>query len=596
MTISLAERKLSPHKITPHPQTRHVRQPLGLRTKATLLSAALGALSILAVGGVAHTVVRRSVTEQISQAQLVRTELVADQFHQFLQARYNEIQLLANHQIFVDSDLRTKTPLAQKQAVLDTFKDQLGFYDSIIFFDVQGDPLFQAESGPPFQGNYRDRPYFQAAINTQQITMNGPGLSKSAGELRIEYAAPVQDATTGEVVGVLRLRIPADSMQEFFQIYAAHGDEWTLFNAEGDIFAGGANVAQSIDAFFPQLSEQRQLKHPAVRVLANSLEENQKELVSYVPVKPVNGLPDPQIGAMIATDTALSFAAERHLLLTLVWGTGAAAIAVGGAAAFMANRAIRPILAATQAVQKIGQGELDTQVNIPGQDELAVLGANINTMAGQIKGRVQEHVLTTEKAQLLAKISTAQAWDMETLERIFEQSLQEVRGILNTDRIVLYRLNPDLSGSIVAESVASGWLGSLMDNPEEAGILAELLKAYLDEPVTTTIGVLQARFNPHHQQLMKQLQIKSSLVLSVLNRGNLAALLVAHHCAKPHSWRSDEINFLTQVSTQLGLALDRVLFIYQTQVARQKAEDLAAMQHQLNAKLEQRSLELLNQI
>ena len=596
MTLSIAEQTSFPKKVTLGKQLGHTRQTLGLRTKATVLSVTLGALSVLAVGGVTHTIVRRSVTEQISQAQLVRTELAADQAHQFLQARYNEVQLLANHQIFIDSRLRNTTPLAQKQAILHNFKDRIGFYDSIIFFDLQGNPLFQATSGAPFQGDYSDRPYFQAAIQTERITVNGPGQSQSSGELRIEYAAPVKDADTGQLVGVLRLRIPGEQMKAFFKSYDDHGDQWSLFNAKGDIFASSAKTTQPIGAYFPQLPKLHQAKQPAVNVFANRLGKNQTELVSYVPVKAVSGLPDPQIGSMITTDTALSFAAERRLLLTLILGTGASAVALGGIAAFITNRAIRPILAATHAVKKIGQGELDTQITLLGKDELGVLGASINTMVGKLKGLVQEQVLATEKAQLLTEISSAHTPDMETLDRAFDQSLEKVRVILKVDRILLYRLYPDWSGSIIAEAVASGWPKALADDPKDVGILEELLAAYQDEPVTTTIGVLNAKFNPEYPRLMDRLQIKSDLVLSVINQGKLDALLILHHCTTPHIWRAEEINFLHQISAQLGLALDRAALIHQAKIARQEEEAQLDMQKQLHEKLEQRSLELLSQI
>ena len=596
MTLSRAERTLPPQKITLGKQISHAKQTLGLRTKATVLSVTLGALSVLAVGGVAHQIVRRSVTEQISQAQLVRTELAADQVQQFLQARYNEVQLLANQQIFIDSRLRNTTPIAQKEAVLHNFKDRIGFYDSIIFFNIQGKPLFQATSGAPFQGDYSDRPYFQAAIQTQQITVNGPGLSPTSGDLRIEYAAPVKDTSTGQLVGVLRLRIPGDKMNSLFKTYADHGDGWRLFNAEGDIFASSAKTTRSIGAYFPQLPKLHQANQPAVKVFANQLAENQTELVSYVPVKAVSGLPDPQIGAMIATDTDLSFAAERRLLLTLILGTGASAIALGGVAAFMTDRAIRPILEATHAVKKIGQGELDTQITRLGKDEVGVLGASINTMVSKLKGLVQEHVLAAEKAQLLTAISSAHAPDMETLDRVLEQSLEKVRVLLKVDRIVLYQIYPDWSGSILAEAVASGWPKALTDHPEDAGVLEELLAAYQDEQSVTTIGVLNAKFNPEHPRLMDRLQIKSDLVLSVLNQGKLAALLIVHHCANPHIWRTEEIHFLNQVSIQLGLALDRAALINQAIMARQEEEAELEMQKQLHEKLEQRSLELLSQI
>jgi methyl-accepting chemotaxis protein PixJ len=52
-------------------------------------------------------------------------------------------------------------------------------------------------------------------------------------------------------------------------------------------------------------------------------------------------------------------------------GTIVTAVLVSAIAALIANRATRPILDAAGAVDKIGQGELDTRLEVQGEDELA---------------------------------------------------------------------------------------------------------------------------------------------------------------------------------------------------------------------------------
>lgn len=44
------------------------------------------------------------------------------------------------------------------------------------------------------------------------------------------------------------------------------------------------------------------------------------------------------------------------------------------------------------------------------------------------------------------------------LEYIFQTTTQEVRQLFNSDRVILYRFNPDWSGKVVSESLAQGWL------------------------------------------------------------------------------------------------------------------------------------------
>jgi methyl-accepting chemotaxis protein PixJ len=58
---------------------------------------------------------------------------------------------------------------------------------------------------------------------------------------------------------------------------------------------------------------------------------------------------------------------------------------VGALAVWLASRFAQPIVEAADAVEKVGQGELDTRLQTRGNDELAVLGTNINQMAEQIQ-------------------------------------------------------------------------------------------------------------------------------------------------------------------------------------------------------------------
>ncbi|MGI2909509.1 GAF domain-containing protein [Tolypothrix sp. VBCCA 56010] len=43
------------------------------------------------------------------------------------------------------------------------------------------------------------------------------------------------------------------------------------------------------------------------------------------------------------------------------------------------------------------------------------------------------------------------------IEAIFTTSTKEVRSLLNTDRVAVYRFNPDWSGEFISESVTVGW-------------------------------------------------------------------------------------------------------------------------------------------
>ena len=75
--------------------------------------------------------------------------------------------------------------------------------------------------------------------------------------------------------------------------------------------------------------------------------------------------------------------------------------------------------------------------------------------------------------------------------------------------------------------------------------------------------------------LMKRLQIKSNLVTPILKNNQLFGFLIAHHCQEPELWQPSEINFLTQLATEVGLTLERVSLLEATQAQKDLAIHLS---------------------
>jgi methyl-accepting chemotaxis protein len=86
------------------------------------------------------------------------------------------------------------------------------------------------------------------------------------------------------------------------------------------------------------------------------------------------------------------------------------------------------------------------------------------------------------------------------------------------------------------------------------------------------------------------------LVAPILAYNKLHGLLVTHQCSSTRAWKESEITFFKQVATQVGLALDRVDFLEQIEMARQKAEGLADEQRQQKEALQQQLLGLLSDV
>ncbi|MBD2249512.1 GAF domain-containing protein, partial [Nostoc sp. FACHB-888] len=71
---------------------------------------------------------------------------------------------------------------------------------------------------------------------------------------------------------------------------------------------------------------------------------------------------------------------------------------------------------------------------------------------------LQIETLRVADSQKIVAITVEKIRQSLDLEYIFQTTTQEIRQLFNSDRVILYRFNPDWSGKVVSESLAQGWL------------------------------------------------------------------------------------------------------------------------------------------
>jgi twitching motility protein PilJ len=400
------------------PQKDNFWSSLNLKTKVIILSIAIGVLPVAIVGTATYNFAKTSMTKQVARSQLDRNKLFAEKFNEFMEDRFQEIDTLAQNELFTDSKLREIATLAQKQKVLDSFKERAPVYDRLALFDLQGNPLVQAKSNEPFKGNYGNRDYVRQAIKTQKITLTGLKFPKT-GKLELEYAAPVKDATTGKLIGIIQARISGSQFDNLFEDYAQNHDEWHLIDEEGNFFAGLEKdyLGHPAETHMPGVQKFHEDKKPNVGIYPNQMEDGSQELMSYYPVTIKGKFGELELGTLITTDTTLSLAPIKHLSLIIISGSFLTALGVAVIAIIMANRITRPLVETNKVVEKIGRGELDVRLAVAGEDELATLGANINQMAERIQQLLQEQKLAAEeKMQAHSTISQQEASKNEAIQ------------------------------------------------------------------------------------------------------------------------------------------------------------------------------------
>jgi len=187
------------------------------------------------------------------------------------------------------------------------------------------------------------------------------------------------------------------------------------------------------------------------------------------------------------------------------------------------------------------------------------------------------------------------------LQTIFSATTQELRQVLNCDRAVIYRFNPDWSGGIVSESVAQGWITLMQTQTnqpaptesaiDQASCVVKTLGS-VNEPVQDTDTYLQetqggvcsqgtshlcvpdiykAGFQSCYLERLERFQAKAYIIVPIFCGKKLWGLLAAYQNLAPRQWSEAEISMMVQIGTQLGVAVQQAELLARTQ---QQAEEL----------------------
>ena len=152
------------------------------------------------------------------------------------------------------------------------------------------------------------------------------------------------------------------------------------------------------------------------------------------------------------------FAPLQKLSQTIFWGTIFTTIfttiIVGAIAAYLANRATLPILETTAVLKKLGQGQLDTRLEVTGNNEISRLGDNVNLMAERMQQLLQKQsnaLKELENARHQAEtLAEEQTQKNQTIQLKLLDLLQDVEGASGGDLTVRAQINDSEIG-IVAD-------------------------------------------------------------------------------------------------------------------------------------------------
>ncbi|MGL5831790.1 MAG: PAS domain S-box protein [Waterburya sp.] len=208
----------------------------------------------------------------------------------------------------------------------------------------------------------------------------------------------------------------------------------------------------------------------------------------------------------------------------------------------------------------------------PYPEEQLIYGAAIDiTERKQAELALQQQIA---REHLLAKITQAIHQTLD-VEQILQSSVDLVREFLLTDRVIIFRFQPDWSGKVVAESVVKESISILDSEITDPCFADRYIEPYRQGRVVAIADFRHADVKSCYQELMAQFQVRANLVVPILQREHLWGLFIAHHCSAQRPWQTEEVELLQRLATKLGIAIQQAE-LHQQNVQQAALIDIAS--------------------
>jgi GAF domain-containing protein len=191
-------------------------------------------------------------------------------------------------------------------------------------------------------------------------------------------------------------------------------------------------------------------------------------------------------------------------------------------------------------------------------------------LENQVKKRTQELQRTFEQQQAVFRVISKIRESLDT-NTIFQTTTKEVCQLIKAERVSIYRFTPDWGGEFVGdfEATSSQW-----SNQSQLGGNLVWNDTYLKDTqggryryneTFAVDDIYQMGFNQCHLENLEKFHIQAFVIAPIFFGKKLWGLLGTYHNSGPRHWEASEVNFITQIAAQLGVALQQAELLAQTQ-------------------------------
>ena len=186
-----------------------------------------------------------------------------------------------------------------------------------------------------------------------------------------------------------------------------------------------------------------------------------------------------------------------------------------------------------------------------------------------------------QQQQLIDQI-TQELHQAQDTDAVLQTATLTAQDLLKCDRVVVYSLEDQNIGEIVAESTLPSLapiLGRVITDP----CLAHSYKEkYQDGRVRAMDNIYEAGMTACYIQNLEKIAVQSNIVVPInLDNEEIYGLLVVHQCFQFRKWQPEEIRDLYKIALQTGLSLSKTKLKEQVSSVSSNLERLELTRDQL---------------
>ncbi|MBD1849034.1 GAF domain-containing protein [Cyanobacteria bacterium FACHB-502] len=215
---------------------------------------------------------------------------------------------------------------------------------------------------------------------------------------------------------------------------------------------------------------------------------------------------------------------------------------------------------------------------------------------------------TAEREQTLNRV-IAKIRQSLNINSVFTATTQELRRVLNCDRVGIYKFTEDWGGEFVAESVGAGWVSVIQSQSEDQTLKQSLA---LEDRCTvrdlTTSGTLNSdtyfqqtkggdytrgcpykrvddiytmNFSRCYLDTLEKYECRAYIIVPLFQDSRLWGLLAAYQNSNSRQWQDEEVKIMLQLSSPLSVAINQAEYLSQIQAQNRKAAREAEVERAL---------------